>query len=202
MCGLFDCTWPHCGGPAILPLLGLGMGVIVLQWVTGSPPPSSSCAPCPHRSWYHMRTLSPSLVVPLAHLVPITYDTTCAPCPHCLWYYSGRWWGGPRQACCLWSTNLKGCVFGPNGLRLSVSYNPPPPRSLWVPVWALWVVCRCFGVDGLLRMVIHTYKGINLLGYVGGSNDWYHLPHGGDFCACHLLEFVLDESCLLVFWAP
>ena len=29
------------GGPAILPTLGQGMGVIASQWVTGNPPPSS-----------------------------------------------------------------------------------------------------------------------------------------------------------------
>ena len=33
---------PTTGGPAAVPLLGLGMGVMVTRWVTGNPPPNSS----------------------------------------------------------------------------------------------------------------------------------------------------------------
>ena len=42
------------------------------------------CAPRPQCLWYHLCALSPSLMVPPAHLVPIAHGTPCPPCPHCL----------------------------------------------------------------------------------------------------------------------
>ena len=53
---------------------------------------------------------------------------------------SGRWWGSPRQACCSWLAGLKGCVFGQSGLKLLVSYNPPPPLG-WSVGGLVWMVC-------------------------------------------------------------
>ena len=105
------------------------------------------CAPCPHRLWSPLRTLSPSLMVPLAHLVPIAYGTPCAPCPNRLWQPLAHLvpiaYGNPEAPCphCLWyplhtlsPTLMLPCAH----LVPMASGTPcaPCPNGLWYPLGA------------------------------------------------------------------